>query len=83
VQANREPGLTYFGLGEKIARFDRARRALQQLINVLGFLKPASRRQFRGEKCKRSPRSLVRPTFERRGWERERATGPAAGKLRA
>jgi aminopeptidase N len=82
VQANRAPVSLYFGLVEKLpASTELAER--EQLINVLDFINrllisSPERKQFQPY-----ARSLLRPTFDRLGWEPKADEPPAAGNLRA
>ena len=82
VQADRAPVSLYFGLVEKLpASTDLAER--EQIINVLDFIN----RLFVGNpelgNFQRYARSLLRPTFERLGWEPKEGEPPTAGNLRA
>src|SRR5437870_5060528 len=82
VQADRAPVSLYFGLVEKLpASIELAER--EQLINVLGFLNRLFVGSPEREKFQRYARSLLRPTFERLGWEPKASEAPAAGNLRA
>ncbi|PYJ69078.1 MAG: aminopeptidase, partial [Verrucomicrobia bacterium] len=82
VQADRAPVSLYFGLVEKLpASTDLAE--CEQIINVLDFIN----RLFVGNpelgNFQRYARSLLRPTFERLGWEPKEGEPPTAGNLRA
>jgi aminopeptidase N len=82
VQADRAPVSLYFELVEKLpASTELAER--EQLINVLNFLNRLFAGSPEREKFQRYARSLLRPTFERLGWEPKASEAPAAGNLRA
>src|SRR5438128_1674248 len=82
VQAGRAPVSLYFGLVEKLpASTDLAER--EQIINVLDFVNRLLVGNPEREKFQRYARSLLRPTFERLGWEPKEGEPPTAGNLRA
>jgi aminopeptidase N len=82
VQAGRVPVSLYFGLVEKLpASTELAER--EQIINVLDFINRLLVGSPEREKFQRYARSLLRPTFERLGWEPKKGEPPTAGNLRA
>jgi aminopeptidase N len=82
VQAGRVPVSLYFGLVEKLpASTELAER--EQIINVLDFINRLLVGSPEREKFQRYSRSLLRPTFDRLGWEPKKGEPPTAGNLRA
>src|SRR6266542_2729079 len=82
VQAGRVPVSRYFGLVEKLpASTELAER--EQIINVLDFINRLLVGSPEREKFQRYSRSLLRPTFDRLGWEPKKGEPSTAGNLRA
>jgi aminopeptidase N len=82
VQAGRAPVSLYFGLVEKLpASTDLAER--EQIVNVLDFMNGLLVGSSEREKFQRYARSLLRPTFDRLGWQPKTDEPPSAGSLRA
>jgi aminopeptidase N len=82
VQAGRAPVSLYFGLVEKLpASTDLAER--EQIVNVLNFMNGLLVGSSEREKFQRYARSLLRPTFDRLGWQPKTDEPPSAGSLRA
>jgi aminopeptidase N len=82
VQADRAPVSLYFGLAEKLTvSTDLAER--EQVINVLDFINRLLVGDPQREKFQRYARSLLRPTFERLGWEPKEGEPSTSGNLRA
>src|SRR6266508_2903387 len=82
VQAGRAPVSLYFGLVEKLpASTELAER--EQIINVLDFVNRLLVGSPEREKFQRYSRSLLRPTFDRLGWEPKKGEPSTAGNLRA
>jgi aminopeptidase N len=81
VQADHGPVSLYFGLVEKLSSSTEIAER-EQIINVLdvvnGLLVGAPVR----DKFQHYARSLLRPTFEKLGWQPEESEPPAAGNLR-
>jgi aminopeptidase N len=82
VQAGRAPLSLYFGLVEKLpASTDVAER--EQIITVIDFVNGLLVGNPEREKFQRYAQSLLRPTFDRLGWEPKPDEAPTAGNLRA
>jgi len=82
VQAGRVPVSLYFGLVGKLpASTELAER--EQIINVLDFINRLLVGSPEREKFQRYSRSLLRPTFDRLGWEPKKGEPSTAGNLRA
>ena len=82
VQADRAPIALYFGLVEKLpASTELAER--EQIINVLDSVNRLLVGNPQREKFQRYARSLLRPTFEKVGWELTKGEVAAATNLRA
>jgi aminopeptidase N len=82
VQADRAHVSLYFELIEKLsASTEIAER--EQIINVLDFINGLLVGNPEREKFQRYARSLLRPTFERLGWEPKEGERSTAGNLRA
>jgi aminopeptidase N len=82
VQADRAPISLYFELIEKLsASTEIAER--EQIINVLDFINGLLVGNPEREKLQSYARSLLRPTFERLGWESTEGERSTAGNLRA
>src|SRR4030095_8202940 len=82
VQAGPAPVSLYFGLVEKLpASTDLAER--EQIINVLDFVNGLLVGSSECEKFQGYARSLLRPTFDRLGWEPKPAETPTPGRRRA
>src|SRR5438477_6607433 len=82
AQANRAPIALYFGLVERLpASTELAER--EQIINVLDSVNRLLVGNPQREKFQRYARSLLRPTFEKVGWELTKGEVAAATNLRA
>src|SRR5437667_879576 len=82
VQAGRAPVSLYFRLIEKLpASMDLAER--EQIVGVLDFINGLLLRTPAHETLQRYARSLLRPTFDRLGWQPNTDEPPSAGSLRA
>ncbi len=82
VQADRASISLYFGLVEKLpASTEIAER--EQIINVLDFINGLLAASPEQEKFQHYARSLLRPTFERVGWEPKQGEPATAANLRA
>jgi aminopeptidase N len=82
VQASRARASLYFGLVEKLPpSTDLAER--EQLINILDFINRLLVGSSELTRFQGYARSLLRPTFEKLGWEPKVGEPPAARNLRA
>ena len=82
VQAGRVPASFYFELIEKLPdSIDLAER--EQIINVLDFVNGLLVGSSERGKFQQYARSLLRPTFDRLGWQPKTNEPPSAAHLRA
>jgi aminopeptidase N len=82
VEAGRAPVSLYFGLVERLpASTDLAER--EQIIEVTDFLNRLLIGSPQQQKFQRYAQSLLRPTFEKLGWESKAGEPLSAGILRA
>ena len=82
VQANRTPLSSYFHLIEKLpAEVELAER--EQIINAFDYINRLLIGNAAREKFQNYARSILRPTFDRLGWEPKKDDAPRAALLRA
>jgi aminopeptidase N len=82
VQANRTPLSSYFYLIEKLpAGVELAE--WEQIINAFDYINRLLIGNAAREKFQNYARSILRPTFDRLGWEPEKDDAPRAALLRA